>query len=83
MTAAIETAVKGFLNSRKVKSYALSAFSDLRLYGQKLYIHQGDTLQKVNLATWMAHAKDWQRLKAILQCSQTGLGSSQSQFQAK
>ena len=56
------------------------------IYGymdKKQYIHQRDTLQKVNLATWMAHAKDWQRLKAILQCSQTGLGSSQPQFQAK
>ncbi len=55
------------LLGNKVKSYPLSAFCDLRLEGNKLYINQGDTRTKVNLAPSMIHIQDMQKLKTILE----------------
>lgn len=59
----------------EIKSYALSALSDLQLNGRQLYVHQGDTLKKVKLSPWMVHTQDWQKLEAILR--------SHPQLQAK
>jgi hypothetical protein len=59
----------------KVKSYVLTAFSDLKLQGRNLYIQREETQQPIHLATWLVHSQDWQQLQGLLQ--------SHPQLQAK